>query len=476
MQQPEVIVQPGVEVWAARGAWRSWWTLTDEARRCREQLGLPIDRPVIASGHQAAFWHAGILAKHLAMSCFAERRGWAPAWVVVDQDPEDFAEVRVPAYDQGGDSLTAVHVPVAPERVAQALRAGVPPCMIEPFDPPVIRTHAWATQRVGQGLEAIVGALATAKADARSAAEQVAHAVSALIGNPSRTVNVMATALASTDLFAALVDRMRNDPAGCVNAYNAAVSALPQAKLSLLATDPGRQRYELPLWAIDAATGLRRRVWSDMLGDVRGFRLAPRALMLTAVLRLGACDVFVHGLGGGASAVGETSEEPGRTAAHSTGALGGYDRATEVWVRSWLGRELCRSVVVSATLRLPLVRGDIVSEDQVARARWLAHASLHNPGLVGDGPAQARKLELVGAIATARDRSAKRSQFRALHAELERARAVVGAEANRLSVHAEDLAHRWASQAVAMDRTWAFALHSAQGLETLKAAVARAVE
>ena len=37
-----------------------------EARAFREQLGLPTDRPIVMSGHQAQIWHPGILSKYLA--------------------------------------------------------------------------------------------------------------------------------------------------------------------------------------------------------------------------------------------------------------------------------------------------------------------------------------------------------------------------------------------------------------------------
>ncbi|MEC9372360.1 MAG: hypothetical protein VYC34_00885, partial [Planctomycetota bacterium] len=34
-----------------------------ESTRFREQLGLPTGRPIVLTGHQAEFWHPGVLAK-----------------------------------------------------------------------------------------------------------------------------------------------------------------------------------------------------------------------------------------------------------------------------------------------------------------------------------------------------------------------------------------------------------------------------
>ena len=75
---------------------------------------------------------------------------------------------------------------------------------------------------------------------------------------------------------------------------------------------------EVPLWRI-RDDGRRMRAYdSDVerwLDDPPGApRLMPRALMLTALVRLAMCDLFVHGTGGAA-----------------------YDTVMEAWISSWLG-------------------------------------------------------------------------------------------------------------------------------------------
>ena len=66
----------------------------DEFRR---ELGLPVDRPVVMSGHQAGFWHSGIAAKYFALDAARRAFGAAGAWIVVDQDTNSADEVRYPS-------------------------------------------------------------------------------------------------------------------------------------------------------------------------------------------------------------------------------------------------------------------------------------------------------------------------------------------------------------------------------------------
>src|SRR5207237_6310283 len=134
---------------------------------------------------------------------------------------------------------------------------------------------------------------------------------------------------------------------------------------------------ELPLWRIrpdgtrmhaydsDVETGLGSGQWS-VVSDQRTEQaeskiqnpkskippLLPRALFMTALVRLGMCDLFVHGFGGA-----------------------NYDRAMEVWIRDWLGVDVGPIAVVSATLRLTLkfdedCAADVEKVHNAARMLW----------------------------------------------------------------------------------------------------------
>src|SRR6185295_16354495 len=113
-------------------------------------------------------------------------------------------------------------------------------------------------------------------------------------------------------VFSELLDRMRADRAACTLAYNRAVARHPSAHVRPLIEEPGRT--ELPLWRMPDQQGRPRLpVFASDLPGLDPSRLAPRALLMTALVRLEACYLFIHGTGGGQ-----------------------YDRITEAWLSGWL--------------------------------------------------------------------------------------------------------------------------------------------
>src|SRR5690606_24011692 len=214
---------------------------------------------------------------------------------------------------------------------------------------------------------------------ARAAAELIAQADGGGGGGVEAPRLVFASAVGRTDLFGDIVRRMVDDPAACARAYNEAVGARPEAQLRPLELNEQRGRIELPLWR-GAPGSPRQAVYASELADgqwggggaagggAEG-ELAPRALLLTGLMRLAGCELFIHGPGGGV-----------------------YDQVTEAWLGSWLGREdLAPSVVASATWLLPLTDEPPPAPGELARAQWERHAARHNPALVGDLAAAERK-------------------------------------------------------------------------------------
>ncbi|MFT3686998.1 MAG: hypothetical protein QM783_19105 [Phycisphaerales bacterium] len=117
-------------------------------------------------------------------------------------------------------------------------------------------------------------------------------------------------------------------------------------------------------------------------------------LLMTALLRWLGCDLFIHGLGGGAS-----GDEAG----------GGYDKVAERWFAHWLGNEaaLAPSVVATATVLLPLGEsGPLLTESDLLDVQHKAHRGRHHPRILGDAGVQAEKDRLVGVIAASTDRGA----------------------------------------------------------------------
>jgi len=441
---PEVAIRPAPETWRGLiGRARA----DETARLFRRELGLPEDRPVIMSGHQAQVWHPGILAKLLALDGAAGSLNACAAWVVVDHDDNDSLALRAPYITSEGRLAVQTLGPTA-----QAAP-----------DVPACRQPAWAAggtfafpaggtpaaPGVNAGLEHIRAALAR-NASSSDAASQVAAATIDLARPLAATpVMVRATALARTELFANVVARMRRDPRACADAHNAAVRAFPHDRVAPLAVDTAGGNHELPLWTIGTASGSKRnRVYANELETVDVLTLAPRALLLTGLMRRAGCDLFIHGTGGER-----------------------YDRITDLWLRTWLGESLAPTAMVTASLRLR-VPGCWPSAAHIARAAWTAHRALHDPALVGDPASASAKRSLVERIRAARYKSRERSDlFLSLHALLDRSRREHADALAALVRDAAAMRSRAGEAGIAADRTWPFPLYEADQLLALRDAV-----
>lgn len=412
------------------------------ALQTRRDLGLPVDRAVMLSGHQAGLWHAGILAKADALAAGAAKLGAARAWLVVDQDHNEFATLRVPVRPAGG-ALAEAGWTIAPRAVAERVGADVPTALVPAFAPEPV-PEAVARDAAGPGtragLERVTAALRR-HAGAASAAAQLAGAALELAGYAEMT-RVYATKLAASAGFQFLLARLRADPAGAAGAYNAAVAAHPEAGLAPLSVTPGGP-IEVPLWIIRPGSGRRARCFAADLETVRAGELAPRALMQTAFCRMFLCDLFIHGTGGA-----------------GLDGQGGYDAVTAGWTRGWLGRELAPVATVTATLRLPLSERAAVSEAQVRRAAWLAHRAGHDPALVAEAGAGLMK-QTLGRLAADRrrphaDRERLFARLRELLSEVEQFNA---GRIERFRLGAEELRRQHAEDRLPADRTWPFPWH-----------------
>ena len=426
----------------------------DAARRFREQLGLPAG-PVVMSGHQAGFWHCGILAKWFALERVAARETAAPAWLVVDTDDNEPTVLNYPARRAADGRLEVRRWQAAPGLV---IRPGTPTRAREPIDP-APPPQSGRSVEVPELVRAGIGRAAEALRGWRgcsSLAEQVARAAGDLIeratGCPAPEP-VLAGAVGRTDLFREIVRRMSDEAVACAQAYNEAVAAAPEAQLRPLELSGRRGRVELPLWRM-APGAARQAVYASELAVGDG-ELAPRALLLTGLMRLAGCELFIHGTGGRA-----------------------YDRATDAWLGAWLGSdvELAPSVVATATWLLPLGDEPPPAPRELARAQWKRHAAQHDPGLVGDGAAADRKRELVGAIARAAPGDVRRATlYREMHELLEEVRERHEPQIAQFELRAAELRERLRDGEILLDRAWPFALFPEERLRELRARIHEAM-
>ncbi len=433
---PSLSIEPPIERWPDLA--RRWWAPDDATRAAsRGALSLPTDRPIVMTGHQAEVWHPGILAKFLAADAAATDA--RAAWLIADQDDNDATTLTIPVRDARGVlvrerlSLGAAAGPTRPTGAMGPIRAE-----------PTTRNRP-ALESVARGIDAIGRALDDASGEG-TLARQFAAALTSLASawlRPAPTI--FATELHRTPAFAELIDRMRADPAGAVEAYNRAAGESLEAGVGPLERTAGR--IELPLWRIRPEEA-RTRVYAHELDGIDPGELAPRALLMTAIVRMALCDLFIHGTGGAA-----------------------YDRVTERWIGAWLGRPLAPAVLATADVLLPLHEAEVTRGD-VAAASWRAHRARHDPSLVGEPSLAARKDALVGAIAAAPRSSRQRAErFRDMHEMLASYRTDRREELRRLDRQAGRARQALASREVARDRTWPFPLHDAGAMRALRDAI-----
>lgn len=422
------------------------------AQKFREQLGLP-DGPAVMSGHQAGFWHCGILAKWFAAQAVAQRDGACAAWLVVDTDDNEPTVTPYPALRLGDGRLESRPWQAAP---GAHVRAGTPAGSRAPIDPapaPESGRSVEVPSLVQRGLQRMAGAL-RAQMGAASLAAQYAHAAADVIGEATGAeapALVFASALAGTDLFSDLVGRMRDDPGACGRAYNEAVRAHPEAQLRELEISERRGRYELPLWRIEREAP-RQPVYADELGAGEG-TLAARALLLTGLMRMAGCDLFIHGAGGGV-----------------------YDRVTERWLEAWLGESLAPAVVASATWYLPLRETPAPAPAELEQALWARHAARHDPAMLGEREAGGRKRALAAEIAALPPKSPARAElYRQMHELLDAVRVRHGGEIQAMDARAADLRAQLRDRDVLLDRTWSFGLFPDERLRALRRAIDEAI-
>ncbi|MEX0653888.1 MAG: hypothetical protein WD534_15765 [Phycisphaeraceae bacterium] len=413
---------------------------------------------IIATGHQAWLWHPGILAKDMAMIEACERFGASPLHLVVDQDTHEALTLELPR--QADRRIEVRTVRLASHRVD--LPTGAQP----PADAEAIRAKL---QALGDERVAPIAEAFTDLPTCRTLAEQLAVVTVRLmrpwLGDDGPSVPVLFVSdLPSLPGYAALVERMVDDARRCVRAYNVAVRAESERG------DPGvaelvelRELVELPLWAVRWGRP-RGRMFVDLadsepwLVDETGERvdreavaLLPRALLLTAVMRSLACDLFIHGKGGGV-----------------------YDRVMERWWKTWRGEPLASRAVVSADLRLPFADVPVADEATWARAVWFRHYVPHNVDRVlgVDGPAVQRKRGLLAQMDDDRDRKRRRRAFEQLHAinaDLLDQHPDLLVEADR---QLDDARQGLLNARLASRRDWSFPIYPPRCLQALRTTVA----
>ncbi len=416
---------------------------------------------IVATGHQASWWHAGILAKYFATQSFANAiRADAIVELTVDQDANDPSTVQYP--DTDTDEIyhnNSCHlyphakkgIPLALQSASSVLPDASAPEIVQSISNALNDAYLGATQNRAQQITSANAILRHISYDNLPC--NTMRSIDKDDLSQTSRLALFATQLTQTDLWKSLLQYIVQDPIQAVQTYNRAVSLYPDAGMQTLRLGTNQSDdIELPLWAVSQSSQLRQpATLQDLTSNDPEIMLWPRAILMTAMMRLAVCDLFVHGLGGGV-----------------------YDKVAEQWFQDWLGVMLSPMTVVSATMLLDLELAPTTSE-QAAHARWWVHHFKSNldryiPDAASYG---ATKLMLLNTIANAPRKSAKRAtayhKLRALQDTLVHK---YRSEIADISIKAHIAAIAVQSNQVLSDRTWAFPFHAASDLHFLQRQIA----
>ena len=432
--------------------------------------------PVISTGHQLSFWHPGILAKYLAADAFAKQIGGRVHHVWVNHDAVDSLNLDIPT--RKGDQLAVRTLQLGP------CDPNLPAWSQEAIDPgeAITELKKATSDWPCVNLDALLDVWASMKGyrlDHAYLDGQMWYLLGTLY---QKMTGLQFSASMATDLWnfkepREVLRRLLNDAMNCVRHYNDAAARHPEAGIRPMLVEP--TRAELPLWALGREP--RQRVFADLsdsqpiltlesgelldwevqleMGNKEPTRwtLAPRALLLTAIMRTYFCDLFIHGTGGGI-----------------------YDRVMEDWWQNWTGEPLAPMVVVSADLYLPFDGVPLADRADYDRAVWLTHHLPHNmdrfaPSSSLDDTLVRQKQAILMHMDDDRDARRRRAAFHELHkinAALTASHPLLRDQAKR---QLDTASLGVANAKVAAKRDWCFALYPPDQIAALRDAIANQV-
>lgn len=429
---PKLRFFPAVDQWR-----RAFQAPTSETQiNARKKLGLPIDAPILASGHQPIVFHPGIISKLIALDHLAQESGSHGVWIIPDQDIVDPAHLRTPT--GSGKDLSVNEIRLGGPPIRQTPAALSSPLQIDPDLPAELES---------------LGAWISGYEHESTLARQFGSAV---IGMLCEQLGINEpTIIYASDLMTSvgdpLLDSILEDPSAAIQAYNQAVERFPNAGVRPLQIDD--HRIELPFWRLNADS--RSEVFVDP-ANITNFdrsRLVPRGLAMTAIMRSLLSDLFIHGTGGY-----------------------DYDQITTQWMKSWRNQSLAPVVGITADMYLDLDLPEMPSVDRIV---WRAHHARHDPAMLNDASGAAEKSKLVESIREAKqrgDQSLAARLFQELQELLARMRKQHAQQLESFDREVDDAEASQHILDIAHDRTWAFPFYSDQQLQQLKASIIDALE
>ena len=398
--------------------------LSDVRRQMRTWLGHDDDQILVASGHQAELHHPGVWAKNALMDAAAARLEGRAVHFAVDTDEPKHLQLRWP-----GGAVPLVDDPSAEQCEWSGLAPPPTPAHLNEAEREFERAAAhWSFRPL---VPAFLGSMRRQSLRATNLPGALTDSLHQLdwdlgLGHDAMIVSpicfsepyllfvhhLLARAGEFGAQYNAALDQFRRE-----NGIKAPGRPMPNMRL-------GDDACEVPFWLDSLSDGTRQRATVARSGGMwalqphveggdefrfdqaregwdaaqglgawlrrGGLRLSPRALTLTAVLRLLVADQFVHGIGGGL-----------------------YDQVLDALIKWHFQLEPPRFAVSTATLYFP----DAIGRPRVClpciaqEGHRLKHAAL--------GPEKTRIVEQIAALPR---RSPQRSSlFYEMHERLSEA-------------------------------------------------------
>lgn len=441
-------------------------TLSDSLlQRDRVPQFADVARPIIMTGHQAEFFHAGVFAKIIAATQHAAARNGSAVFLVVDTDETKQTSIAVPRITNAG--LRRHHIPIP------GMDARIPVCDLAP-----VARKEWLAffTTIANELEHYDVSLLPIFADAfcNDRSDEASFvdrwiagtkAVCDALDLPASIAFVRMTELADTRDFQTFFKQIATNANEFAESHNDAIAAYRERHNVRTRNRPipllhkADSQTEIPFWLADSGS-MRRRL-SVMTSDgKRSFyadgkrvaaepsetRIFPRALTLSAFCRLYIADLFIHGIGGAK-----------------------YDEITNDFLAEFFANRPAAPIAcVTATLHLPLPKHDASKTDLRSARRRLRDLQF-NPQRYIDNLPPDRLAAREGLIhrsdqlrAIQGDKAERRRVFdaiRAINAELlEHA----PQRMQETSAEVETIEENFAINEIARDREYFFAFHTRQ--------------
>jgi hypothetical protein len=305
--------------------------LAQVRRRLRSWLGHSDESPIIGTGHQTELYHAGVWAKDVLIEVVAAKLNGKAIHFAVDTDEPKHLQLRCPR-----GSVPLLDTPNTDARWTALLPAPTPAHLAEIEQKLAKASENWQFQSLLGPFLSNMKRQAMGDVNLPTALTDSLHELDwslglrhhAMLASP---IWISQPYLVFVHHVLARIDAFSQDYNAALGAYRAEnkIRSIGRPMPDLSCTADG---CEAPFWLDSLSDGTRRRAAVRLDGAGRfalespsgdsfvldptadgwdaaerlhrwlvshQLRLSPRALTLTAVLRLLVADQFVHGIGGG---------------------------------------------------------------------------------------------------------------------------------------------------------------------------------